>query len=92
MERQRRFTGTFRAIDLDHTALGIPATQGKVEREGTGGDGFDPHPGGISKTHDRSLAEVALDLPEHKIERLIALTWADISAGGLRGFHVGWHG
>ena len=52
MEGERRFAGALRAIDLDHTALGIPATQGKIKSEGTGGDGFNPHPGGVSKAHD----------------------------------------
>ena len=33
-----------------------------------------------------------LNLVLGQIERLIALTGADISTRGLGGFHVGWHG
>ena len=74
VQRQRCLTGTFRAIDLHHTALGIATTQGEIQGERSGGDRFHPHAGGIPQPHDRPFTEIALDLAEHQIQRLVALT------------------
>ena len=96
MQRQRCLTRTLRAIDLNDTALGVTATEGKIKREGTGGDGFHPHAGSVTKTHDRSLAEIALDLTEHQIQRLVTLTGTPLGGAwigtGSRGFHLCRHG
>ena len=66
-------TGALRPVDLHHPALGVAAAQGQIEGEGTGGDGFHPHAGGIAQPHDRALAEIALDLVEHQAQGLVAL-------------------
>ena len=92
MQGQCGFTGTLGPVDLNDTSLGVPAAESEIKRERTGGDRFHPHPGCIPETHDRSLSEIALDLTEDEVERLVALTGAEISTGGLGGFHVGWHG
>ena len=92
MQGQCGLAGAFRAVNLDNAPLGISTTQGEIKGEGTCGNRLDPHPGCVPKAHDRSLAEIALDLTEHEVERFITLTGADISTGGLGGFHIGWHG
>ena len=72
MQRQRRLTGGFRAIDLDDPALGHAADAERgVERQRAGRDGVYLKIGPVAEAHDRALAEVFLDLPDGGIERLL---------------------
>ena len=47
----------------DFAAIIGPNGGGKCE--GSRGDGFHPHSGGIAQTHDRTLPKISLDLTEH---------------------------
>ena len=72
MQCKRRFTGGFRAVDLDNSALRYAAdTERGVERQRTGRDRVDLQIGPVAKAHDRTLAEVFLDLPDGRIKRLL---------------------
>ena len=73
MQREGGLTGTLRPIDLHYSALGIAPTQGQIQGEGAGADGFHPHAGRIPQAHDRTLAEIALDLIQDKPQGLVAL-------------------
>ena len=86
VQGERGFTGTFRAVDLHHTTLRVTTTQGEVKGQRTGGNRLHPHAGGIAQPHDRSLAEVALDLTQHQIQRLVPL--AGGTGIGSAGFHI----
>ena len=86
MQGERGFTGAFRAVNLNNAAFGITAAQGEIQGERTGGDGFNPHAGGIPQAHDRTLAEVAFDLIQHQTQGLFTL-----SSGSLVGLGIG-HG
>lgn len=72
MQCKRRFTGGFRAVDLNNSALGYTADAKRgVERQRTGRDRVDLQIGPVAKAHDRTLAEVFLDLPDGSIKRLL---------------------
>ena len=72
MQRQRRLAGGFRAVDLNNSALGYAADAERgVERQRTGRDRVDLQIGPVAKAHDRTLAEVFLDLPDGRIKRLL---------------------
>ena len=72
MQCKRRFTGGFRTVDLDNSALGYAAdTERGIERQRTGRDRVDLQIGPVAKAHDRTLAEVFLDLPDGRIKRLL---------------------
>ena len=73
VQGERGFTGTFWAVDLHHATLRITTTQREVKGQRTGGNRLHPHAGGIAQPHDRSLAEVALDLTQNQIQRLVPL-------------------
>ena len=72
MQRQRRLAGGFRAVDLNNSSLGYAADAERgVERQRTGRDRVDLQIGPVAKAHDRTLAEVFLDLPDGRIKRLL---------------------
>ena len=64
MQGEGGLTGAFGSVDLHHPPFGVATTQGQVKGEGSGGEGLDPHAGGIAQAHDRAFAEIALDLGE----------------------------
>jgi hypothetical protein len=66
---ERRLPGRLRAEDLDDAAARQPAhSEGEVEREGSRRDGAGRNMRGVVHTHDRPLAELALDLTECVVE------------------------
>ena len=71
VERDRRLTRRFRAVDLDDTATG-QATDAErdVERDRAGGDDLDRRTHVLAEAHDRALAVGLLDLSHHGVERL----------------------
>ena len=72
MQRKRRLTGGFRAVDLDDSALGHAADAERgIERQRAGRDCVDLKIGPVAEAHDRTLAEVFLDLPDGSVERLL---------------------
>ncbi len=83
--------GTFRSVHLHHAALRISTPEGQIQGERTGGDGFHPHPGGVSEPHDRALAEIALDLIQHQTEGLVPLG-GGTGISGARGAQRGAQG
>ena len=65
-----------RPVELDDAAPGHAADpQGKIEREGTGGDDIHLAIGRLSHLHDGALAELALDLAERHIQGLVTFTF-----------------
>ena len=71
---ERRLAGRLWPVDLDDTPAGQPAdAQRDVERERAGGDSADRNLRAIAHTHHRSLAELALDLAERNVQRLLAI-------------------
>jgi hypothetical protein len=76
---QRGLAGGLGPEHLDDAAPGNAAdAEGEVERQRAGGDGLDPHRGGlVPHLHDRPLAELPLDLAERVLQRRLA---------GLSGF------
>ncbi len=78
-ERESGLTGGFRAEDLDDSAAGDAlAAEGKVQRDGAGGDARDRQVGVLVELHDRALAEGLLDLPDGLAEGLeLFLGWLE---------------
>ena len=71
---ERRLTGGLRPEDLDHAAARQPAhSECHVERQRAGRDGADRNLRLVVHLHDGALAELALDLPEHRVECLFAI-------------------
>ena len=58
-QSQSCFTGAFRTVDFDNTAAGHTAdTEGQVQTEGAGGDGFNVSMGVIlSESHNGAFSE-----------------------------------
>ena len=72
VQRDRRLTRRFGAVDLDHPAAGKPAdAEGEVQRKASRGDDFDI---GIARLvaelHDGALAVSLFDLREDGVQRL----------------------
>lgn len=71
MQCKRRFTGGFRAVDLNNSALRYAAdAERSIECQRTGRNRIDLKIRPVAKAHDRTLAEVFLDLPDGRIKRL----------------------
>ena len=73
MQRKRGLAGRFRAIDLDNPSLGkSPDPQRNIETQRSGRCRLDlGHLVVAAKLHDRTLAELAFDLCQRRIERLL---------------------
>ena len=78
LQRERRLAGGFRSEDLDHAAAGQAAhAERPVDADRSGGDGRDRRDAILAaEPHDRSLAELLLDLADGQLD-------------GLRAFLVG---
>ena len=74
MERDRRLAGGFRAVELRDAAARKPAdAERDIERQNTGRNDGDVHVRlRLAKAHDRTLAEILLNLLERLLERLLA--------------------
>jgi len=72
LQAQGGLAGGFRAVDLDHAAARQAAdAQGHVQRQRAGGDDIDIARRIVgTHAHDGALAELALDLPQGRIQRL----------------------
>ena len=71
---ERRLARRLRAEDLDDAAARQAAdAEREVEGERSRGDGADGHLGRVAHPHDRTLAELPLDLPEGDVESLLAI-------------------
>src|SRR5690606_13374273 len=74
VQRDRRLAARLRAVDLDDTPAPEAAdAQGDVEGDRTGGDHLDRGAPLVAETHDRPLAELAVDLAERRLEGLGAV-------------------
>src|SRR5207248_10891680 len=74
MQAEGGLAARLRFVDLDDPAPGqAPDAEGYVEPERPGGDGVDTDGGIVAQPHDRSLAEVLLDLGEGHVESLFPL-------------------
>jgi hypothetical protein len=63
-----------RAVDLNHPASWQTAdAEGEIESQRTGGDGRDRHDLPLPHPHDRTLAELLLNLAESHLECLVSL-------------------
>ena len=72
VHRERRLARRLRAEDLDDPSPRQAADpEREVERERTRGDGFDADVAPLPQLHDRSLAELLVDLCERHVERLL---------------------
>ena len=73
VQRDRRLTGRLRAVDLDDAAARNAAdAEGDVERQDARRDDLDVHVClGIAEAHNRTLAEVLLDLLQRILERFL---------------------
>jgi len=71
LQRQRGLARGFRAIDLDHPPLRQATdAQGNVQGQGAGGYRFHVAiDGAVAHAHDRTLAELFLDLAQRRGER-----------------------
>ena len=71
VQRQRGLTGGFGAVNLNDSALGHAAdTQRRIQRQRAGGDGLHVHFRAVAQTHDRTLAEVLVDLGKGRLQCL----------------------
>ena len=71
---ERRLARRLRAEDLDDAAARQPAhAEREVERERPRRDGGDRDLGLVVHLHDGALAELPLDLPERRVECLLAI-------------------
>ena len=71
MKRNRCLTTGFRTIDLNNSSLGYAAdAERSIECQRTGRNRIDLKIRPVAKAHDRTLAEVFLDLPDGRIKRL----------------------
>ena len=74
VQRDRGLAGALRAVDLDDPAAREAAdAQRDVERDGAGRDRLDGRPDVVTEPHHRALAELAVDLRESRVERLVAV-------------------
>ena len=74
VQGDRRLAGGLRAVDLDDPAARQPTdAEGDVEGDRAGRDDLDRRPGVVPEAHHRSLAELAVDLGEGGVERLLAV-------------------
>jgi hypothetical protein len=92
MQRQRGFTGRFRAIDFhDAPARQSADAESDVQGNGTGGNGFDRRTGVIAEAHDRALAKLLINLCKRCFQSLLAVSWCGHSSPrylGARQGHV----
>ena len=69
---ERRLARRLRAEDLDDAATRQAADpEREIERERPGRDGADRDGGAVVHLHDRALAELALDLAERDVQRVV---------------------
>ena len=74
VRRERRLPGRLRPEDLDDPATRQAAdTEREVERQRAGRDGFHTDVAALAQLHDRTLAELLLDLAERHVECLFAI-------------------
>ena len=67
---------TLRSVDLDDPAARQAAdAERDVEGDRAGRDDLDRRPDVVAEAHDRALAELAVDLGERGVERLVAVLW-----------------
>ena len=72
VQRNCGLTGGLRSVDLHNTAARQAAdTKREIQADRPGRDMVDVHAGVFAQAHDRSLAELALDLAERGLERLL---------------------
>ena len=70
VQRERRLTGAFRAIDFDDAAARQTAdAESDVEADRAGGDGLVLDRLALAQAHDRTLAKSALDLADRRVDR-----------------------
>ena len=82
MQTEGGLAARLRSVDLDDPAPGqAPDAEGDVEPERPGGDGVDTDGGIVAQPHDRSLAEVLLDLGEGHLEGLLPLVAPALPVG-----------
>ena len=70
---------------LGKTAVEAADAERQVEGEGPGGDRLDRHAGPLAQTHDRTLAELLLDLADRHFDSLATFLVLTIVAVGLLG-------
>ncbi len=88
VQRNRGLATGLRAVDLDDAAARQAAdAESDVEGDRAGGNDVDRSAPLLTKAHDRALAELALDLGEGGLQRLLA-----VSARGGRWGLLGGHG
>src|SRR3990172_7632213 len=75
MQCNRGFSGGFRPVDLDDAAAReSPHSQREVQSDGAGRDhGYNELRLILTQPHHRSLAELALDLAERYLQRLLSV-------------------
>jgi hypothetical protein len=74
VQGQRRLAGGLRAVDLDDPAARQATyTEGDVQRDRPGGDGLDGGALVAAEAHDRTLAELTVDLGERCFECFLAV-------------------
>jgi hypothetical protein len=90
---QRGLAGGLRSEDLDDAPTRDPAhSQRDVERQGAGGDGLHLERALVPELHQRTLAELLLDLRDRRLQRLVArlrILLAGLSQVGLLICHLG---
>jgi hypothetical protein len=66
------FAGGFRAEDFGNASARDAAdAEGDVERERTGGDGFDDQVMSIAETHDGAFAKAFIQVAQRTVERVL---------------------
>src|SRR5207248_2286628 len=83
---ERRLARRLRPVDLDDPASRESTdSEGNVERQGARGDGLDGHVCALAHAHDRTLAELLVDLAQSHLECLVSfhrtpfLSWSALS-------------
>ena len=87
MQGDGGLAGGFRSVDLHDAAARESAdTERGIQRHRAGGDHLDRRAGVIPETHDRPLAELAVNLRERGVE--LGAAFRGGLPGGLRSSHV----
>jgi hypothetical protein len=74
VQRYGRFARALRSVDLDDAPARQAAdAQGDVEGDRAGRDDLDRRPDVVAETHHGALAELAVDLCQRGVERLVAV-------------------
>ena len=76
VQRHRRLSRRLRTVDLDDPAARQPTdAESDVEGDRAGRDDLDRRPDVIAQPHHGAFAELAVDLGEGGVERLVAVLW-----------------